>query len=165
MKVAVYPGSFDPLTKGHIDIIERSLKLFDKVYVVVAENYEKKYLFSEEERVKLATEALLNYPGAIVVKGHGLLVNQAEELGSKVIIRGLRVVTDYEYEVQVAEVYRFLDPRIEMVYLLARKEFSFVSSTRIKEIYSLGGDISSLVPANVEKAMEKKYPKRELLNR
>jgi pantetheine-phosphate adenylyltransferase len=159
MKIAVYPGSFDPITEGHIDIIRRSLALFDKVYVVVANNYAKKYLFSEDERIKLVKESLKGMKNVEVVKGEGLLVRQAEALHANAIVRGLRVVSDYEYEVEVAEVYRYLAPEIEILFLFAKKEFAFVSSSRIKEIYSLGGDISNLVTDPVMKAMDEKKKK------
>lgn len=159
MKTAIYPGSFDPMTYGHVDIASRAALIFDKIYFVVASNYEKNCLFSLDERIEIAKEVFKDNPKIEVVKGEGLIAKQAQKLNAKAIIRGLRMVTDYEYEVQFSQVCSYLAPDIEIVFLFAKQEFSFVSSTRVKEIFSLGGDVSNLVPIPVLKAMEEKFKK------
>jgi len=157
MRQACYPGSFDPLTLGHVDIALRALKMFDKLYIIVSANADKsKYLFSTDERIKLCKETFKDYPNIEVVKGEGLTAYQARKLNCQAIIRGLRMVSDYEYEVQFAEVNNYLVKDIDMVFLMAKKEFSFISSSRVKEICEYGGDISNLVPQCVLDAMKKK---------
>jgi pantetheine-phosphate adenylyltransferase len=155
MKIAVYPGSFDPLTNGHIDVALRARKIFDKVYIMVANNASKssRYLFSVEERVRLAKETFKDMDGFEVVSTDKLVVKEAKKLGAQALIRGLRAVTDYEMEFQLHEVNEYLEPTIDMVYLMAHKDQMFVSSSNIKEIFNQGEDISSLVPEPVLKAM------------
>lgn len=155
MKIAVYPGSFDPLTNGHIDVALRARKIFDKVYIMVANNASKssRYLFSVEERVRLAKETFKDMDGFEVVSTDKLVVKEAKKLGAQALIRGLRAVTDYEMEFQLHEVNEYLEPTIDMVYLMAHKDQMFVSSSNIKEIFNQGEDIASLVPEPVLKAM------------
>lgn len=156
MRIACYPGSFDPITNGHVEIATRALKMFDKLVIIIANNIEKKYFFTIEERTKMAREAFKDLPGIEVVSTSGLVVDKAKEVGSEVLIRGLRAITDFEYEFQVAAVNEFIDPKIEMVFLMSRREQAFISSSHIKELYSHDIDISSLVPASVLKAFEDK---------
>ncbi|MFA6624679.1 MAG: pantetheine-phosphate adenylyltransferase [Bacilli bacterium] len=161
MKIACYPGSFDPLTNGHLDVALRAKRIFDKVYIIIADNAQKtNYFFSAEERVNMTKEVFKGYEGFEVVSTSGLVVKKAKELGAQALIRGLRAVTDYEAEFQLHEVNEFLDPTIDMVYLMAHRDQAFVSSSNIKEIFSHGEDISSLVPAAVLKAMKNKTQKK-----
>ena len=161
MRIAVYPGSFDPLTNGHVDVALRAKKFFDKVIIMVADNASKKenYLFSAEERVKMAKETFSSYEGFEVVSTDKLVVKEAKKLSAQALIRGLRAVTDYEMEFQLHEVNEFLEPDIDMVYLMARKDQAFVSSSTIKELFFQGVDISSLVPEPVLNMMKKKFSK------
>ena len=161
MRIAVYPGSFDPLTNGHVDVALRAKKFFDKVIIMVADNASKKghYLFSAEERVEMAKETFASYEGFEVVSTDKLVVKEAKKLSAQALIRGLRAVTDYEMEFQLHEVNAFLEPDIEMVYLMARKDQAFVSSSTIKELFFQGVDISSLVPEPVLDMMKKKFSK------
>ncbi len=159
MRVAVYPGSFDPLTNGHVDVALRAKKIFDKVIIMIADNNAKKghYLFTVEERMDMVKETFKGLEGFEVISTPKLVVKEAKALGAQALIRGLRAVTDYEAEYQLHEVNEFLEPDIDMVYLMARKDQAFVSSSTIKEIFSLGEDISTLVPAPVLEAMKKKF--------
>lgn len=161
MRIAVYPGSFDPLTNGHVDVALRAKKLFDKVIIMIADNASKKghYMFTAEERVKMAEETFTGLDGFEVVVTNKLVVKEAKKLNAQALIRGLRAVTDYEAEFQLHEVNEFLEPDIDMVYLMARKDQAFVSSSTIKELYSQGVDISNLVPEPVLKMMDKKFSK------
>ena len=161
MRIAVYPGSFDPLTNGHVDVALRAKKFFDKVIIMVADNASKKgqYLFSAEERVEMAKETFASYEGFEVVSTDKLVVKEAKKLSAQALIRGLRAVTDYEMEFQLHEVNEFLEPDIDMVYLMARKDQAFVSSSTIKELFFQGVDISSLVPEPVLDMMKKKFSK------
>lgn len=158
MKIAVYPGSFDPLTNGHIDVALRAKKLFDKVYIMVANNTTKsnRYLFSIDERVQMVKEAFKDLEGFEVVATDKLVVKEAKKLGAQALIRGLRAVTDYEMEFQLHEVNEFLEPNVDMIYLMAHRDQMFISSSTIKEIFNQGEDISSLVPENVLKKMIEK---------
>lgn len=164
MKIAVYPGSFDPLTNGHVDVALRAKKLFDKIIIMVADNASKKghYLFTAEERIQMVKETFMDLEGFEVVSTSKLVVKEAKKLHADALIRGLRAVTDYEAEFQLHEVNEFLEPDIDMVYLMARKDQAFVSSSTIKELYSQGVDISKLVPAPVLKAMNQKFKKETL---
>lgn len=161
MRIAVYPGSFDPLTNGHVDVALRAKKFFDKVIIMVADNASKKghYLFSAEERVEMAKETFASYEGFEVVSTDKLVVKEAKKLSAQALIRGLRAVTDYEMEFQLHEVNEFLEPDIDMVYLMARKDQAFVSSSTIKELFFQGVDIFSLVPEPVLDMMKKKFSK------
>ena len=163
MKIACYPGSFDPITIGHIDVIKRARKIFDKVIVLVAENSAKRntYFFDLNERVNLVKEALKDIDNVEVTSTEGLVVIKARELHAQALIRGLRAVTDYEAEYQMHEVNEYLAPDIDMVYFMAHREQAFVSSTNIKEIFLQGQKIDSLVPSVVLKAMQEKIEKRK----
>lgn len=145
-KIACYPGSFDPITMGHVEIIERALKLFDEVYVIVADNSEKKHYFTSSERVEMIKKTFSGRENLKVVSTSGLVVSKAKELNSNILIRGLRAVTDFEYEFQVAAVNEYIDSEIETVFLLSRRQMAFISSSQIKELYRHGQDISELVP-------------------
>ncbi len=146
MKIAVYPGSFDPITIGHIDIIKRATKIFDKVIVLVAKNPNKKYRNSLENRILMIKEATKDIKNVDVDSDDGLTVNYAKKIGASALIRGLRVAGDFEYEWQLASANEFIDPNIEIVFFLAHKKTSFISSSTINEMYDNGVDISELVP-------------------
>jgi len=159
-RIAVYPGTFDPVTNGHIDLLQRSLLVFDRVVVGIAANPKKKPLFSLEERIQMFREALRGYRGArnVAIEGFDcLLVNYAREKKATGIIRGLRAVSDFEYELQMALMNRLLDSGVETVFLMPSEEYSFLTSTIVKEVASYGGDVSSLVPAAVGKRLKKKF--------
>lgn len=149
MRMASYPGSFDPITNGHVKLVNRALKLFDKVFIIVADNIDKKYYFSLDERIEMVKEVFKGNDKIVVVKGEGLSALQTKALGCSAMIRGLRMISDYEYEVQFAAINEYLAPDIDMVFLMSRKEYSFISSSRIKEMYALKGDITTLVPPEV----------------
>ena len=149
MKKAIYPGSFDPLTNGHLDIISRSSTIFDEVYVCVADNPNKKYYFSTEERVKMVEESCKHIPNVKVIYTSGIVVSKAEELGCGVIIRGLRAVTDFEFEFQLAAANEFINNKIETMFLMATSGKGFISSSTVKEFYLNGVDIHLLVPETV----------------
>jgi pantetheine-phosphate adenylyltransferase len=154
--VAVFPGSFDPITNGHIDIVDRALKVFDEVIISILVNAEKKPLFSAEERLGLIRDA---FRGEQRVRGDtfsGLLVDYAMRVGASVIIRGLRAISDFEYEFQMALMNRRLNPRIETVFLMAPEGFSYLSSRLVKEVFDLGGDVRGLVPPVVERRLREK---------
>ena len=152
---AIYPGSFDPITMGHLDIIERSAKLFDEVIVAVLLNADKHPMFSTEERVEMIEQAM-PCGNARVATFEGLLVHYAVEQGAQVIVRGIRAVSDYEYELQMALMNRRLEPAVETVFLMAAEAYSYLSSRLIKEVFKLGGSITGLVPELVEQRMREK---------
>jgi len=166
---AVFPGSFDPLTNGHIDIIERSLEIFDEVIVGVVVNPAKNSLLSMRERVEIIGSQFKRYGNRVsVVSFSGLLVEFVRSAGCRVIIRGLRAISDFDYEAQMALVNRRLAPKIETFFLTAREEHSYVSSTVVKQVAMLGGDVSNMVPPVVAKALREKYratTKRERVGR
>jgi pantetheine-phosphate adenylyltransferase len=152
---AIYPGSFDPLTNGHLDIIERSAKLFDEVIVAILLNVQKQPMFSVEERVEMI-QAVLPYGNVRVDTFNGLLVHYAVEQEAEAIVRGIRAVSDYEYELQMALMNRRLEPTIETVFLMASEEYSYLSSRLIKEVFNLKGSITGLVPDLVEQRMKER---------
>ncbi|MDW7967438.1 MAG: pantetheine-phosphate adenylyltransferase [Thermoanaerobaculum sp.] len=154
--LAVYPGSFDPLHMGHVDIVHRAVRLFPGVLVAVLANTEKKPLFSAEERVALIQQTFLQYPQVKVTSFSGLLVDFMRVTGARVVLRGMRVVSDFEYEFQMALMNRRLCPEVETVFLTPQEEFTYLSSRLIKEIWTLGGDIRGLVPPPVQAALEQK---------
>jgi pantetheine-phosphate adenylyltransferase len=163
---AVFPGSFDPLTFGHVDIITRSAEIFDKVIVGVLYNPSKNLLFTQEERVALIEKQFEKYKGRIeVVSFSGLLVEFVQSIKSRVIVRGLRAISDFDYEAQMALVNRKLAPHIETFFLTAREEHSYISSTVVKQVAMLGGDVSNMVPPVVAKALTKKYQERKGVGR
>lgn len=154
MKVAIYPGSFDPITNGHLDILKRASKIFDKIIVLVAVNPNKKSRFSDEERVQMIKEAVIDIPNVDVDSYNGLTVKYAKEHGASHLIRGLRAVSDFEYEFQLASANEFADASIDMVFFMARGDKTFISSSAILELYHSGVDISSLVPPCVIKRLK-----------
>jgi len=153
---AVYPGSFDPVTNGHIDLIQRSAALFDKVVVAILRNAEKTPFFTVEERVEMLQEAIQDLNNVSVTSFAGLLVDFAEQIGASVIVRGIRAVSDYEYELQMALMNRRLSNRVETVFMLPAEAYSFLSSKLVKEIAQLGGSIHGFVPAEVERRLQLK---------
>ena len=157
MKIAVYPGSFDPATYGHLDVIKRAAVSFDKVIVGVLHNSSKSPLFSVEERVNILEKATLDIPNVEVKPFEGLSVNFARENHAQVIIRGLRAVTDFEYELQMAQTNRVLAPDVDTVFLTTSLEYAYLSSSSVKEIASFHGDISQCVPDFVAKLVYEKY--------
>ena len=155
-QMAVYPGSFDPLTNGHVDIIERGVRLFDKIVVAILVNFEKSPLFTVEERVEIAREAFKNQPNVEVDTFNGLLVDYVLRRKANVIVRGLRVVSDFEYELQMALMNRRLERTIDTVFMMPAEPYTYVSSRLVKEVFALGGSISGLVPAIVESRLRAK---------
>ena len=157
MKTIVYPGTFDPITNGHIDLIERASKLFDKLIIGIASSQKKSPLFDIDERIALATESLQHLPN-VEIKGFDyLLVNFVKDCGGVAVMRGLRAVSDFEYEFQLANMNRALSPNIESIFLMPAEKFSYISSSLVREISSLGGDVTKFVPTNVADALLKKF--------
>ena len=154
MKVAIYPGSFDPITNGHLEILKRALNIFDKVIVLVAVNDQKKSRFSVEDRVAMIKEAVEGDPRVVVDSSIGLTVEYAKEHGAQHLIRGLRAVTDFEYEFSLASANDFIDSSIDTVFLMSKAEKSFINSSMIMELHRSGVDVSSLVPASVVKRLK-----------
>ncbi|MCR5437192.1 MAG: pantetheine-phosphate adenylyltransferase [Treponema sp.] len=157
MVKAVFAGSFDPPTNGHLDIIKRACKLFDNIDVVISVNPEKKYLFSDEERFNLLKELLKDYKNVNVHIWKGLIVNYAKENNAKVLIRGIRSTNDFAYEFDLAHMNQNLNPEIETLFLPTKEKYAIVKSSSIKELAMFGGDISRMVPEIVEKALKNKY--------
>ena len=155
--IAIYAGSFDPITKGHEDLIRRSCEFVDKLVVAVANNSSKKPLFSPDERVELIRQAVGNEPRVEVLQFQGLLVNFAREVGASLIIRGLRAVSDFEYEFQMALMNRNLSPGLETVFMVPSVETTYISSSIIREIAQFGGDLDGLVHPAIAKALKAKY--------
>lgn len=159
---AVYPGSFDPVTYGHLDIIKRSRSLADELIVGVLNNKAKTPLFSVEERVKMLEEMTKNMPGVKIVPFEGLLIDFAKEMSAGIVVRGLRAVTDFEYELQMAQTNNKLSPELETVFLTTSLEYSYLSSTIVKEVAAFGGDISQFVPETIERRIQEKIMKRRV---
>ncbi len=148
-RTAIYPGTFDPITLGHVDVVNRGLKLFDHIVIGVAENPNKEPMFDLETRLKMVRETFADAPDVEVVSFNGLLVDLAHDQKGDAILRGLRAASDFEYEFQMATMNRRLDERIETCFVMAREDYTFVSSRFIREISGMGGDVSELVPATV----------------
>lgn len=156
-RIAVCPGSFDPITFGHLDIITRAAKVFDELYVVVLNNSSKQPLFSVDERIELIKMVTKNIPNARVDSFQGLLVDYAESVNANAIIRGLRAVSDFEYEMQITSMNRVLNDKIETFFIMTNNQYSFLSSSIVKEVAKYDGKISELVPPEVEEALISKF--------
>jgi pantetheine-phosphate adenylyltransferase len=156
MKLAVYPGSFDPLTNGHVDIIERGTRLFDKIIVAILVNVEKSPLFTMQERVEIVREVFKGRPNVEVDTFDGLLVDYVAKREADVIVRGLRALSDFETEFQMALMNRRLSPDIETVFMMPAEQYTYISSRLIKEVFSLGGQVGGLVPDIVERRLSEK---------
>ena len=157
---AIYPGSFDPVTYGHLDIIRRSCKIVDELVVGVLNNNAKMPLFSVEERVKMLEEATKDLTNVRIVPFHGLLIDFARQMDAFVIIRGLRAITDFEYELQMAQTNRILSTDVDTMFLTTSLQYAYLSSTTVKEAASFGADISKFVPEYVVQRVEEKYRNR-----
>jgi pantetheine-phosphate adenylyltransferase len=158
MRIAVYPGSFDPMTNGHVDLVYRGCHIFDRVLVAVLCNTEKAPLFTVEERVQMTRDVFRHQPKVKVKAFSGLLISFLRSEKTNIVLRGLRVVSDFEYEFQMALMNRRLDPGVETVFLTPKEELSYLSSRLVKEVHRLGGDVSGLVPPLVFRALAKKLP-------
>ena len=158
-KIAVYPGSYDPLTNGHIDIIRRGLKIFDKIIVAALKNPSKTYLFSLEERMDILMETFKKNPNIEVDYFEGLLVDYLKKIGVNTVVRGLRAISDFEIEFQMALLNRSIKPEIETIFLVPSVCYSFVSSRLVKEVYQFGGEIEKMVPDIVYKKLKEKFGK------
>ena len=157
MKTIVYPGTFDPITNGHIDLVERASRLFDKIVLGIATSKRKGPLFDIDERIKLASDALSHVPNVEILGFDYLLVNFVKDCKADAIMRGLRAVSDFEYEFQLANMNRALSPNVESVFLTPAERFSYISSSLVREISSLNGDVSKFVPPNVAAALNEKF--------
>jgi len=156
-RIALYPGSFDPLTNGHLDVLSRARRIADRVIVAILENDSKTPLFTVAERIEMIREILKDDPSTPVLSFNGLLVDVAREKGATMIVRGLRAVSDYEYELQMALMNRRLAPTVETIFLMAKEEYSYVSSRLVKEVGRLGADVSGLVPEPVRRRLTGKF--------
>lgn len=157
MTKIVYPGTFDPITNGHVDLVKRSLKLFDKIIVAVAEDTQKNTLFSCAERVKMVNQVLKDLVNVEVLEFSGLLVDFVAKQNAQAVLRGLRAVSDFEYEFQLAGINRHLNPEVETIFLTPSNEYTFVASSTIKEAASLGGDVSEFVDPSVLEMLQKRF--------
>jgi pantetheine-phosphate adenylyltransferase len=160
-RVAIYPGSFDPLTNGHVDIIERGSRIFESIIVAILSNVEKTPLFTEKERIEIIREVFKDRANVKVETFNGLLVDYAKRKEAHVIVRGLRAVSDFEYEFQMALMNRHLDPGLETVFMMPAEKYTYISSRLIKEVFTLGGEIRSLVPPIVEARLRDKQKARK----
>ncbi len=154
---AVYPGTFDPITNGHVDLIERASRFYGRLVIAVADNRNKKALFSLEERVALAKEVTQHLDNVEVMGFSGLLVEFVEEIGGQVLLRGLRAVSDFEYEFQLASMNRKLAPQIETMFMTPAEQYAFISSSLVREISALGGDVAEFVHPSVGKGLTEKH--------
>jgi len=156
MRTVIYPGSFDPLTNGHLDVLQRATKLFDRVIIAVAQSESKNPLFSLDERLELVSGCVKHLPNVEADSFDGLLVNYVEKRSAQAILRGLRAVSDFEFEFQLALMNRKLDERVETIFMMPKDTYTFLSSRIVKEIARLGGDVSAFVPPLVQKALMEK---------
>ena len=156
MTIAIYPGSFDPITNGHIDVVTRAAKIFDRLVIGIYDNPGKQLMFTLEERVELAHKAVANLPNIEVMPFTGLAVDFADKVKAQVMVRGLRVSADFEHEFDMAMMNKKLNPELELVCLMASPEYQFLSSSLLKEVARLGGNINDLVPKHVAEALRKK---------
>jgi len=156
MRTAIYPGSFDPLTNGHLDVIQRATKLFDRVVVAVAKSESKQPLFTLEERVELVAKVVAHLPTVEADSFDCLLAEYVEKMGAQAVVRGLRAVSDFEFEFQLALMNRKLNERVETIFMMPKDTYTFLSSRIVKEIARLGGDVSQFVPAPVKAALAEK---------
>lgn len=158
-RIGIYPGSFDPITDGHLDILARGLELFDKVIIAIAYNIEKKGLFTVEERKELIRQSIKNNGRVMIDSFEGLLVDYVKKVNARFVIRGLRAMSDFEYEFQMASMNRNLNVGMDTVFMMTSKDYFFVSSRTIKEVASFGGPVKGCVPKVVEEALKKKFAK------
>ena len=156
-KIAVVPGSFDPITNGHLDIIKRAADVFDTVYVAVLNNSSKQPLFNVEERINVIAEVTKQFPNIRIESSSGLLIEYAQQKKAQAIVRGLRAVSDFEYEMQITSMNRVLDEHIETFFIMTKNQYSFLSSSIVKEVAKYGGNVSELVPKVVEQALKGKF--------
>jgi pantetheine-phosphate adenylyltransferase len=159
-RIAVYPGSFDPITNGHVDILMRALQLFDKVVVAIAENVRKAPLFTVDERKKHIFDAAAQNPRVEVDAFEGLLIEYVHKRGARTVVRGLRALADFEYEFQLAHMNRRLGHNIDTIFLMTSEKDFYVSSSLVKEVAQFGGDVTGLVPAGVQRALEDRYRRK-----
>lgn len=157
MRIGIYPGTFDPVTNGHLDIIKRGSKLFDKLYVLVPTNINKNSLFSTEERVELLKEVTKEIGNVEIEATSMLTVDFAKSVNATAMLRGLRMVSDFDYELQLATINRHLNEEVETVFIMSSHEYSFLSSSSVKEMAKFGGDVSHFVPNVVKEALDKKF--------
>lgn len=156
-RVAIYPGSFDPITFGHIDILERTVALFDRVVIALAMNLEKRPLFTLEERREMIREAIVHLPNVEVLESEGLMVDFARRQGAIALIRGLRAISDFEFEFQMALMNRKLAPRLNTVFLMPHDNYTYLNSTIVREVARFGGDVSQFVPPGVARRLQEKF--------
>jgi pantetheine-phosphate adenylyltransferase len=156
-RIAIYPGTFDPVTNGHLDLADRGRKHFDRLVIAILSSDDKQPLFSVDERVELIREAVAVWPNVVVESFDGLLVDYGRRLGATVILRGIRAITDFEYEMQMTMMNRKLEPALETVFLAPSEAYSYVSSRLVREVARLGGDISGFVPRNVVSALAERF--------
>jgi pantetheine-phosphate adenylyltransferase len=155
---AIYPGSFDPLTNGHLDLIERGSKIFDELVIAILRNSEKSPLFSVEERMEMLKDTTSHFSNVSVDTFEGLLVDYVAKQDARVVLRGIRAISDYEYELQMALMNRELHPQIETIFMLPAVEYTYVSSRLVKEVFRLGGDVARLVPPTVLESLKARLP-------
>ena len=164
VRVGIYPGSFDPVTKGHLDIIRRSAAMVDKLVIGVLNNSKKQPVFSAAERKQMLEMVIAGLPNVSVEVFDGLLVDFAKQQDAKIIFRGLRAVTDFEYELQIAQLNRNLNPELDTVFLVTSVEYAYLSSSAVRELASYGGDFSNLVPEQIQTLVKEKYKKKKASN-